>query len=154
MNVHFDGYLFYRRCISAYLIILCTPTVADLGFPKRGEPTPETDARTYYFTIFCQKLVKIKSLAHPLGSSTAHYDIKYLFAETSLVTTNRSEIKQSNNRIFAICLEPYSVKFSHKQVVLLWSLLNHGNHHLQSLLLSVDMYCSIDALIQSISMKL
>ena len=58
-----------------------------------------------------------------------------------------------SNRIFAICLDTYSVKLSYKQAVLLSSLLNHGNHHLQSVLLSVDMYCSIDALIQSISME-
>ena len=155
MNVHFGTYVFPKRFTSVYFLILCSHSVADPGFPK-------VCANLSFCKIIAENYTRIKEFRLGAYVPSAPSWIRHCLTACTLwhrISFCRSTIglppvcQKLSNRIFAICLETYSVKLSYKQAVLLPSLLNHGNHHLQSVLLSVDMYCSIDALIQSISMK-
>ena len=155
MNVQFGTYVFLKRFTSVYFLILCSPSVADPGFPK-------VCANLSFCKIVAENYTRIKEfrlgacvpsapswIRHCLSACTLLHRISFCRSAIGLPPAGQ----KLSNRIFAICLETYSVKLSYKQPVLLASLLNHGNHHLQSVLLSVDMYWSIVALIQSISMK-
>ena len=44
---------------------MCTRQRRIQGFPTKGTPTPEVDAKSYYLAIFSQKMHEIKKIWTP-----------------------------------------------------------------------------------------